>query len=295
MGGTNGFKAITIVAGLGGLLFGYDTGVISGALLYIRNSFQLSSNLQGLVVAVTLAGAAIGAAIIGPIADRFGRRIVLLAIALVFVGGALLCASAWSFEVLVTGRFVLGLAIGVASMLTPLYLSEIADASRRGGIVTLNQLFITLGLFLSFLVDFALAYFGQGSGHGGSLTWRLMLGAAAVPGALLFAGMLVLPESPRWLLGRGKADAAEAALRRLRPGMDPAREFDEIRQDISKTDHADGGWGAVFSARVRMPLVVGVGLAIFQQITGINTVIYFAPTVFTDSGIATATGAILVT
>ena len=295
MGGTNGFKAITIVAGLGGLLFGYDTGVISGALLYIRNSFQLSSSLQGLVVAVTLAGAAIGAAIIGPIADRFGRRIVLLAIALVFVGGALLCASAWSFEILVVGRFILGLAIGVASMLTPLYLSEIADASRRGGIVTLNQLFITLGLFLSFLVDFALAYFGQGSGQGGSLTWRLMLGAAAVPGALLFAGMLVLPESPRWLLGRGKIDAAEAALRRLRPGTDPARAFEALRQDISKTERADGGWAAVFSARVRIPLVVGVGLAIFQQITGINTVIYFAPTVFTDSGIATATGAILVT
>ncbi|MDE8347292.1 MAG: sugar porter family MFS transporter, partial [Acidocella sp.] len=295
MSGTSGFKAVTIVAGLGGLLFGYDTGVISGALLYIRQSFQLSNSLQGLVVAVTLAGAAIGAAIIGPITDRFGRRIVLLVTALVFVGGALLCAAAWSFEALVAGRLILGLAIGVASMLTPLYLSEIAPAERRGAVVTLNQLFITLGLFLSYVVDFAVAYFGHGSGYGGGLIWRVMLGVAIVPGGLLFAGMLVLPESPRWLLGHGKTDAAESALRRLRPGTDPTQEFEALRRDISKKPGVNSGWAAVFGVRVRMPLLVGVGLAIFQQITGINTVIYFAPTVFADSGLATATGAILAT
>lgn len=293
MGGV-GFGAVAIVAGLGGLLFGYDTGVISGALLYLRHSFNLSSGLQGLLVAMTLAGAAVGAGTGGPIADRLGRRIVLLVTALVFVGGALLCALAWSFVVLMLGRTVLGLAIGVASMLTPLYLAEMAPPERRGGIVTLNQLCITLGLFLSYVVDFLVAYAPNGQSNAGGEVWRTMLGAAAVPGAMLFFGMLILPESPRWLLGHGKEKAAETALARLRPGQDASSEFGRLRRDIS-TDQGDARWTEVFSKRARMPLVVGVALAIFQQVTGINTVIYFAPTVFTNTKIASETGSILVT
>ena len=159
-----GFGTIAIVAGLGGLLFGYDTGVISGALLYIRESFNLSGAMQGVVVAVTLAGAALGAAFAGALADALGRRIVLLFTGLVFVAGALLCAAAWSLPALIAGRLVVGLAIGVASMLTPLYLSEIAPPEKRGAIVTINQLFVTIGAFLSYVLDYAMTFLAHGGG-----------------------------------------------------------------------------------------------------------------------------------
>lgn len=293
--GKMGFRTISAVAGLGGLLFGYDTGVISGALLYLRHTFHLSSSMQGLVVAVTLAAAAIGAAFAGPLADAMGRRIVLLGTAVIFVAGALLCAFAWSLDVIFAGRIIIGIAIGVSSMLTPLYLSEMAPSDKRGGIVTINQIFLTLGIFLSYLIDYAFTYLGHGPHHTQGPVWRYMLGIAGLPGLLLFGGMWILPESPRWLLAHGQDETAEAALRRLRPGTDPREEFDTLRDDIHKGGAEKAPWTRVFAPRNRKPLLVGVGLAVFQQVTGINTVIYFAPTTFKDSGITSTTGAILAT
>ncbi|WP_298215808.1 sugar porter family MFS transporter [Acidocella sp.] len=292
---TMGFRTIAIIAGLGGLLFGYDTGVISGALLYIRHSFHLSQNLQGLVVAITLGGAAFGAAVAGPLSDRLGRRIVLLVTALLFIVGALICAFAPGLGVLLAGRTIVGVAIGVASMLTPLYLSEMAPRQKRGAIVTINQIFVTVGLFLSYIFDYALTYLPQGAGRAEDLIWRAMLGVAGVPGVLLFLGMLILPESPRWLLAHGREDKARDALQRLRPNTDPSREFDTLREEISSESQGNVPWSQVFQGNARMPLIIGAGLAIFQQITGINTVIYFAPVTFKDSGIASTPGAILAT
>jgi SP family galactose:H+ symporter-like MFS transporter len=281
------FTFIAIIAGLGGLLFGYDTGVISGALLYIRHVFHLSATMQGLLVSIALLAAAVGAAFAGALSDAFGRRIVLLITAVIFVVGALLSAAAWNLDILLAGRVLVGAAIGVSSMLTPLYLSEMAPPERRGGIVTINQFYITFGILLSYIVGYLLSHLGNG--------WRWMLGLGAVPGIVLFIGMVLLPESPRWLAGHGRDAEAEHALQRLRPGTDVTAEYTEMRHDIAQESQQTAPWSQVFTGRARMPLIVGVGLAIFQQITGINTVIYFAPTIFQSVGLPSASVSILAT
>ena len=176
------FAVVAAVAALGGLLFGYDTGVISGALLFIRDAFHLGSGGQGLVAGIALAGAVVGASVAGGLSDQFGRRWVIFATSLLFIVGALLSAVADSMTMLVIGRLLVGVAIGVASMLTPLYLAEIAPARSRGAVTSLNQLCITLGILVSYLVGYALAHATDG--------WRWMLGLGAVPGAILALGML---------------------------------------------------------------------------------------------------------
>jgi MFS transporter, SP family, galactose:H+ symporter len=281
------FYLIATVAALGGLLFGYDTGVISGALLFIRQVMSLSPTMQGVVVAIALAGAAIGAATAGYLSDRYGRRIVILGAGLLFIAGALISAVAQGVIVLVIGRFLVGLAIGVASMLTPLYLAEISPARVRGAIVSLNQLCITGGILVSYLVGFALASASDG--------WRWMLALGALPGVILAAGMLVLPESPRWLAGRGRLPDANAVLQHLRGTADVSDELNALRTDLAHEGRQLAGASELLSPRLRRPLIIGIGLAMFQQITGINTVIYFAPTIFQSAGLSSAATSILAT
>jgi sugar porter (SP) family MFS transporter len=277
---------IAAVAALGGLLFGYDTGVISGALLFIKDVFHLSTAMQGLVAGIALGGAVAGAAAAGTLSDRFGRHPVILVTALAFIVGSLLSAVAPSLWVLLLGRIIVGVAIGVASMVCPLYLAEIAHARQRGGVVSLNQLCITLGILVSYLVGYALAQVADG--------WRWMLGLGAVPGIVLALGMLVLPESPRWLAGHGRAADAEAALRRLRPGEDVAAALTTLRSDLRREGRLPP-WSALLAPALRRPLVIGIGLAMFQQITGINTVIYFAPQIFQAAGVGSNAASILAT
>jgi MFS transporter, SP family, galactose:H+ symporter len=281
------FYLIAAVAALGGLLFGYDTGVISGALLFVRQVMHLSATLQGIVVAIALAGAAIGAAGSGYISDRVGRRPVILSAGLLFIAGAIISAVASDVSVLLVGRFLVGVGIGVASMLTPLYLAEISPANDRGAIVSLNQLCITGGILVSYLVGFALAGVGDG--------WRWMLALGALPGVILSAGMLVLPESPRWLAGHGRIGHAEEVLRQLRGAADVSDELNSLRIDVLRADRRVSGVSQLLAPRLRRPLVIGIGLAMFQQITGINTVIYFAPTIFQSAGLSSAATSILAT
>jgi SP family galactose:H+ symporter-like MFS transporter len=281
------FYLIAAVAALGGLLFGYDTGVISGALLFIRQELSLSPTLQGIVVAIAPAGAAVGGAMAGSVSDHVGRRRVILGAGLLFIAGALLSAVAQDVSILLIGRFLVGLAIGVASMLTPLYLAEISPAGARGAIVSLNQLCITCGILVSYLVGFALA-----SASGG---WRWMLALGAVPGIILSAGMLVLPESPRWLAGHGRASEADAVLHSLRGNDDTSFELRALLSDVAQEVRTPTSGRELFSPRLRRPLIVGIGLAMFQQITGINTVIYFAPTIFQSAGLSSAATSILAT
>ena len=281
------FYWIAAVAALGGLLFGYDTGVISGALLFIRQELALSPTVQGIVVGMVLAGAMIGAAGAGSLSDKFGRRRVILGAALLFTAGACLSAVAEGLSLLLTGRFLVGLAIGVASMLTPLYLAEISPARARGAVVSLNQLCITLGILVSYLVGFALA--------GASEGWRWMLGIGALPGVILWIGMLWLPESPRWLAGHGRARDAGTVLKRLRGAADVTSELNELRTDVAREGRLQAKWTQLLSPRLRRPLIIGIGLAMFQQITGINTVIYFAPEIFQNAGLSSAATAILAT
>jgi MFS transporter, SP family, galactose:H+ symporter len=277
---------IAAVAALGGLLFGYDTGVISGALLFIRQVMSLSPTLQGIVVAIALAGAAIGAAVAGYLSDLMGRRRVILGAGLLFIAGAIISAVAQGIPVLLIGRFLVGLAIGTASMLTPLYLAEIAPASGRGAIVSLNQLCITGGILVSYLVGYALA--------GASDGWRWMLALGAVPGIILATGMLVLPESPRWLAGHRRTDDAEKVLQLVRGTANVSEELHSLRTDIAQEGRLASA-ADLLAPRLRIPLIIGVGLAMFQQITGINTVIYFAPTIFQSAGLPSAATSILAT
>ena len=282
------FALIAAIAALGGLLFGYDTGVISSALLFIRDVFHLSTGGQSLVAGIVLVGAVIGASIAGSLSDRFGRRLVILITALVFVAGALISGLAGSVGVLLAGRLLIGVAIGVASMLTPLYLAEIAPAVSRGAVTSLNQLCITLGILVSYLVGYGFASVTDG--------WRWMLGLGAVPGAVLAVGMLALPESPRWLAGQGRLPQAEAVLRRLRGAQaEVAAELTALRTDLRREGGRLVPWSALLAPRLRPALIVGIGLAMFQQITGINTVIYFAPQIFQAAGLSSASVSILAT
>jgi SP family galactose:H+ symporter-like MFS transporter len=281
------FYLIATLAALGGLLFGYDTGVISGALLFIRQVMSLSATLQGVVVAIALAGAAVAAAFAGYLSDRVGRRPLILSAGLLFIAGAVIAALAQEVIILLLGRLLVGLAIGVASMLTPLYLAEISPARNRGAVVSLNQLCITIGILVSYLVGFMLASEPAG--------WRWMLALGALPGIILSVGMIVLPESPRWLAGHGRVRDAETALQRLRGTSDVATELNALRTDLAREGRRVASTIELLAPRLRRPLVIGIGLAMFQQITGINTVIYFAPTIFESAGMSSAATSILAT
>ncbi|HKM85117.1 MAG TPA: sugar porter family MFS transporter [Terriglobales bacterium] len=285
LGTSSGFVYVAAVfAALGGLLFGYDTGVISGAVLFITKQFALSLFPTELVVAVVLLGAAVGALSGGRIADWLGRRLTLFITSLIFIAGAIVCALARSLPILVAGRLIVGLGIGLSSVV-PVYISEISPANARGWQASLYQLAITIGILSAYLVDYAFA---------GSEGWRWMLGLAAIPGVLLGLGMIALPETPRWLLERGRADDARKVLRRIRGNADIEAEFQDIQNTLSVASER-GRFSDLLLPAVRPALIIGVGLAVFQQVTGINTVIYYAPHIIQAAGISSASGAILAT
>lgn len=269
-------RAIYVFGALGGLLFGYDTGVISGALLFIPNDFKLSPFLQGAIVAGLLLGAMIGAAVAGRLSDALGRRRLIIAAAVVFTGGALLAALAPTVWVLIAARFIIGLAVGTSALVVPLYLSEIAPTEIRGAVTSLNQLMIVGGILVAFIVNAILA---------SSQNWRLMLGLAAVPSIVLFAGMLFMPETPRYLVHAGEEETAREVLEDLPGDESPEERIEEIQE--VEHEEEETGLRALFAATwVRPALIVAVGLAIFQQLVGINTIIYFAPTTLTNVGFA---------
>ncbi len=271
------------IAGLGGLLFGYDTGVIASALLFIQPDFGLSSFGSGLVVAAVPVGAVAGAAFAGRLSDRYGRRLMIIASALVFIAGALGSAAAGSEAFLVGSRIVVGVAIGLASATAPVYISEVSPPAVRGRLVSFFQLAITIGLVIAYCVGLVFEP---------NEAWRWMLGLGAVPAILLLVGMLRMPQSPRWLVMAGRGYEARSVLAQIRED-DPAKidaELDEIADGI---DTEPGGWRDLLDPVVKAALVVGVGLAVLQQVSGINTVIYFAPTIVGYTGVDSASASIL--
>src|SRR5437016_8361527 len=283
-----GPKSVDIAASfaaLGGLLFGYDTGVISGALIFIKREFGLTTVAEEIVVSVVLLGATLGAIVVGKAADLFGRRRVLLVTAAIFGIGALASAVAPWPAFLIISRVVLGLAIGLASTNVPVYLSEVAPPHARGWIVSLFQLAVTVGIVVAYLIDYAFA---------GVQGWRWMLGLAVAPALVFGTGMFFLPETPRWLIRGGHHEVAHRVLLRIRGQSDVNVEIEEIKASLAQQAES-GHWADLLHRQVRPTLVVGLGLAIFQQITGINTVIYYAPRILQTAGFNSASGAILAT
>jgi sugar porter (SP) family MFS transporter len=261
------------ITALGGLLFGYDTGVISGALLFIGKDFHgLTSFDEELLTSILLVGAVVGAQVAGRLADRIGRRPTVLGTAALFVAGVALAAFSPSFGVLVAARIVIGLAVGSASMVVPLYIGETAPPKVRGALVSFNQLAITSGILVSYLVDYGLS---------STENWRLMFGLAAIPAILMFVGMLFQHESPAWLVAHGHEDEARVVLHRVRSPEEIEPEIREIRE----LSQRKSSFREVLSPTVRKVMIIGVSLAVFQQITGINTVIYYAPTLLKSAGL----------
>jgi sugar porter (SP) family MFS transporter len=272
----NGRK-IFFFGALGGLLFGYDTGVISGAILFVSKDFGLSPFMQGAVVAALLLGAMVGAALAGPLSDRMGRRRLIMIAGVTFTIGALAAAAAPGAWTLVAARFVIGLAVGSAALVVPLYLSEIAPTELRGRIASLNQMMIVVGILAAFIVNAILASSGD---------WRLMLGLAAVPSLILLIGMWSMPETPRFLVRRGEEGEAREVLEEVT--QDDAARKDQPEQKIQEIREVDereeGGLQLLKESWVRPALIVAIGLAVFQQFIGINTIIYYAPTTLTSVG-----------
>jgi MFS transporter, SP family, galactose:H+ symporter len=279
-------RFVQVVAGtaaLAGLLFGFDTGVISGAILFIKGAFGLSPFAEEVLVSAALVGAVCGSTLSGRFTDVLGRKRAILITAVIFTVGSILCAVAGNIPLLIVGRLAVGVAIGVASYTAPLYISEMAPPNLRGALVTLNQLAITSGILLAYVVD---AVFAPSDG------WRLMFAFGAIPAIVLGIGIVMLPESPRWLLLHRRKQEAINVLTRIRGTQDVMPEVNEI------LEHAEPGHGSLadlFSPFVRPVLFCGIALAVIQQITGINTVIYYAPTIFQAAGFHSNEAAIVAT
>ena len=274
---------IACVASITGLLVGYNMGVISGALLLIKKDWSLSEIQQGMVVSSLLVGALVGSAVCGRIVDLFGRRNLIMATAVVFVTGSFQTGLSPNITLLIAGRFLIGIAVGFSGISAPLYISEIAPSSIRGALVSLCQLAICLGVLLSFAVDTTLASFPGG--------WRYMLMSGAIPGTLLSMGMLFLPDSPRWLITKGRDESARIMLKRI--GVSNVeRKINLIKLSLRQSSDVLS-WADLLGSRLKVPLLIGTGLMLLQQLTGVTTVVSYSPTILQKAGIGSDTVAIL--
>jgi major inositol transporter-like SP family MFS transporter len=278
------YKVIAIST-LGGLLFGYDTGVISGALLYMRDDLNLTSFWQGFVVSSLLFAAAFGALIGGRVADRLGRKRSLMLCAVLFFLGALGTATAPTVAYMIAARIVLGLAVGAASATVPLFLAEMAPAHRRGRIVTINELMIVTGQMIAFIVNAGLDRW-----YDGPSVWRWMLAVACLPAIALFIGMLFLPDSPRWYALKGRLEESRRVLELTHPPREATQEYTIVAEHAERERRSDQSVKAALATLAANPwmkriMFVGIGLAVVQQATGINTAIYYAPTILESTGL----------
>ncbi|MCX8666559.1 sugar porter family MFS transporter [Acetobacteraceae bacterium B3987] len=260
-----------ILAALSGLMFGLDTGVVAGALPFIAGDFHASAAMQGWIVSSMMAGAAFGAMFAGRISVSFGRPGAMLGAGILFLVGTFFCAFAPGVALLIVGRVLLGLAVGVAAFAAPLYISEITVESARGAMISFYQLMVSLGIFLAFVSD----SFLSSGGH-----WRWMLGIMAVPAVLFLIVVLILPHSPRWLMMRGDKERARKVLRILRSDEEVAEaELADIHDRLSRS--SDAGYGLFRSnPNFRRSVFLGIVLQIMQQLSGINALLYYAPRVF---------------
>lgn len=268
-----------LIAALAGLLFGLDIGVISGVLPWLEKDWGVTAATQEIIVSILLLGAFFGSIVAGYVCRLLGRRKTILISAVIFTLGAILSSLATTPLEMACVRFFLGLAVGIASFAAPLYLSESSPQAIRGSLISMYQLMITIGILGAFITDTLLDY----GGH-----WRIMLGIISIPAAIMFIGVLFLPESPRWLFLAGKKEQAGEVLQMLRGN--PAEvelELKEIANALTK-DSPKSGWALLRNRNFRRAVGLGILLQIFQQFTGINVVMYYAPKIFKDAGFATS-------
>ncbi|WP_197679741.1 sugar porter family MFS transporter [Microlunatus soli] len=263
---------IYLFGALGAILWGYDTGVVSGALLYIKKDFHVSPGEQGLITSSFTIGAIVGALLTALIVDRLGRKRLLFLAGIVFVIGTLLAALATGPGGVIAGRAVLGIGIGFVSVNIPIYLSEIAPARSRGRIVSLTQFMNASGILLAYVANYAFS---------ATAAWRLMIGIAVLPAVLLMLGVLVLPDSPRWLVSRGRIAEARAGLVARGDDVDPDLTVREIQAGVAASH---GAWRSLLQPWARKPLLIAVLMTVLAQFLGINAITYYAPTVLTTIG-----------
>ncbi|UXS75904.1 glucose transporter GlcP [Staphylococcus chromogenes] len=266
-------KLIFFIGALGGLLYGYDMGVISGALLYLKNDIPLTPSMQGLVVASMLFGAIFGSGFSGPLSEKLGRRRLVFIISIIFIVGTLVLALAPTVEIVVLGRFIIGLAVGGSTAIVPVYLSELAPTDARGSLSSLNQLMITIGILSSYLVNYALSPFEA---------WRWMLGLAVVPSLILMIGVIFMPESPRWLLEKRGEKAARDVMKLTYPDHEIDIEIANMKKISSISEST---WDVLKSPWLRTTIIIGSVFALLQQLIGINAIIHYAPTIFHKAGL----------
>lgn len=275
-GGLSGTELVvgaSIIAAFGGLLFGYDTGVVAAALPYMTDTFDLDETMKQVVTASLLAGAVVGVIVGGSLSDRLGRRNALTGVTVLYAVATLGSAFAQGATSLIVFRIFLGVAIGISSLVVPNYIAELAPPRNRGKLVSLHQFMVTVGILVAYLVGYGLS---------GSASWRWMIGVGVIPAVLMFAGLLVLPESPRWLVGKQREIEARAVLARTRPPDDVDAEI----TDIVGAVRAEGriSYRELLGARFRRWISVGVVAAGASQVVGVNAIIYYVPTILEEQG-----------
>jgi sugar porter (SP) family MFS transporter len=281
---------IATVAATGGLLFGFDTGVISGAIPFFQKTFNIGNNWVEIITTAGLAGAVIGAMFSGRIADNLGRKKVILAAGIIFIIGAIWSGASSSAMMLVFARFFLGIAIGVSSFAAPLYIAEISPTKTRGTLVSMFQLLITVGIMVSYLSDSAFAVPDNDPAY--TQVWRPMFYVGVIPALIMFVGMLFLPETPRWLISKGYEDKCRQVLEKVEEPHLVESVITRMKEDLEADKKNKVDWKTVFQKWLRVPLLIAVGIMFVQQFTGINTIIYYSPKIFLMSGFADAQAAV---
>lgn len=269
---------IAVIAATGGLLFGFDTGVISGAIPFFQQDFGIDDNMVELVTSSGLIGAILGALFCGKVTDRLGRRPVILSSAVIFAVGALWSGFAPDIYHLIFSRLFLGIAIGVSSFAVPLYIAEISPTRLRGRLVSMFQLMITIGVLTSYLSDLLFA------DEMNITCWRPMFYVGVIPALLLLVGMYFMPETPRWLMSKGRIEESRKILSRIEPEESVGIMVTQIQAELKENEKNISSWKELLRPWLRTPLVIAIGIMFFQQFVGINTVIYYSPKIFLMAG-----------
>lgn len=285
---------LSIIAAMGGFLFGYDEAVISGTVDEVQAQFQLSELMKGWFVSSALLGATFGALLGGGLSDYFGRKRTMITSALLFAISMVGCAFADNFTLLVLFRIVGGMGIGVASIVCPMYISEIAVAKSRGMLVALYQLAVTIGVLGAYVSNFYLLHYAQSATSAEGWTgyifvdewWRGMLGVGVVPSLIFLVCVLFIPDSPRWLVLKGRIDRAEGVLARIYSNLDDIKHQIADTLKVAAGAASAAGYGALLKPGIRRAVIIGVCIAMLGQFMGVNAVLYYGPTIFKDAGIA---------